>query len=525
MLENILGGCKQAIAFFAGGNFMQSDLKFIPKILLCGDAAEFLAEVGTRPFKIVGHAYISGEVDGESFNFVEDSKIFFNDKLQDLSALTDFMKSGEVDYFLFTDFNEFAAFRNNAYKRGFLSSQVVTLEQFKVSPNFFYDTSADFHLLPYLKRVGFKTVLDVDGYFSQGRIFTKLGNDFTEIDAVSDKPLPPITENIYTHVYKNFSEVSLKHYDAVLVLERESARFERLLLFLESFSDKVITFARTGSELEKYIFANADNFEEVRGLNGGAGNWYFFTRHTLPEDFCNYVVTHKPTPHEDKLPEGYKIIHAGKTLGDDLGYPGDDTGDNISRLNLYINEITALYWMWKNTAHTIIGLCHYRRFFTEDDDADFSYEKILTKDAALKILEDYDVIVSEVYFGGLTQHEFIVNDCGENLADLGEMTLRKYILQAQPDYLDAFEFVLNSSTLYKCNMFVTRRNVFEAYCKWLFSFIIDATEEAVLVGELENLSWSPRRLMSFLSERLLTVWLIKNRLRIKELKIMQVDGL
>ena len=208
-----------------------------------------------------------------------------------------------------------------------------------------------------------------------------------------------------------------------------------------------------------------------------------------------------------------------------MGYIGDDSGDNISRLNLYINEITALYWMWKNTSHTTLGLSHYRRFFTESDDEKFSYDKILTKDAALKILEQYDIIVAGIYFGGLTQHEFIINDCGEDLAIFGEAVLKKYLLQAQPDYLDAFEYVMNSTTFFKCNMFVARRNIVDAYCKWLFSFIIDATKEALRIANLQELSWTPRRLMSFLAERMLTVWLIKNRLRIKELKVMQVDGL
>ena len=499
-------------------------LSFVPKILLCGDEPEFFSRVGNHPFKIIGHAYISGEVNGQSFNFVQDNKIFFNDELQDLPALANFLKSGAADYFLFTNMSEYAVFRNNAYNRGFLSSQVVTIEQFKVSPiDFFYDVNADFYLLPHLKDVAIKTLLDVDGYFSKGKIFAKLENDFTEIDAVTDKPLPPILENIYTHVYKNLAEVGLKHYDACLILEREPADFESEIILLENFSDRIITYARAGSELERYIFGNADKFSEVYGLRGGAGgNWYCFTRRTPPENFCNYVVTHKAF-ELDGLPEGYKIIHAGKTLGEDLGYPGDDTGENISRLNLYLNEITALYWLWKNTNHTTIGFCHYRRFFTEDDNATFSAEKILTKEAALRILNRYDIIVSEPYYGGLTQREFIVNDCGNALATLGEAILKKYILQVQPDYLDAFEYVMDSTTLYKCNMFVTRKNIFEAYCKWLFSFYLDATEELLRTAELDKFKDSRRRIMGYFSERMMTTWLWKNRLRIKELKIMQVE--
>lgn len=501
---------------------MQSELNFVPKILLCGDEAEFFSRVGERPFKIIGHAKIFGD----NFDFVKDNKIFFNDKVQDLDALKNFLKSGAADYFIFVDLSDFAAFRNNAYKRGYLSSKVVTMNQFKVSPpEFFYDVNADFILLQYLKKSSVETLLDVDGYFSRGRIFTKLSNDCTEIDAVTEKTLSPITENIYAHVYKNFAAVGFKRYAAVLVMERNPVDFENMIILLENFSDKIITFARPGSELEKYFFDNAANFAEVVSLRGAAVNFYFLTRRKSPENFCVYVVTHKPTPHAGKLPDAYKIIHAGREGKKDLNYIGDNTGENISRLNPYINEITALYWIWKNTNHTTIGLAHYRRFFTESNDDNFAYEKILTPEAALKILESYDIIVSEIYFGGLTQREFIVNDCGEHLTNLGETILRKHILQAQPDYLEAFEFVLNSTTLYKCNMFVTRKNIFDAYCKWLFSFYLDATEEIMRTVKLDKIADKRRRVLGYFSERMLTTWLIKNRLRIKELKIMQIEGL
>ena len=367
-------------------------------------------------------------------------------------------------------------------------------------------------------------MLDVDGYFARGHLLIK-PDDFTEIDCIIDEPLPPIKENIYTHTYKNFAQVGFKRYDAAMIIEREPQDFFPLFAMLENYTDFVITFARTGSELAKYLLAAQNNFERLRLLQLESGTWFLIERRINPQDFCMYVVTHKPTPHEGKLPEGYKIIHAGRAQSKDLGYLGDNTGDNISRLNLYINEITALYWFWKNTSHEIVGLSHYRRFFTESDDATFAYEKILTRDAAMKILDRYDIITATLNCEMIIQRELIQNDCGKQLATIGESILRKHMLTAQPDYLDAFDAVMNSMTFYKCNMFVTRRNVFDAYCKWLFSFLIDATEEALRTVQLQNLPWSPRRLMSFLAERMFTVWLMKNRLRIKELDIMFIRDL
>ncbi|EAQ58275.1 putative glycosyl transferase [Campylobacter jejuni subsp. jejuni 260.94] len=46
---------------------------------------------------------------------------------------------------------------------------------------------------------------------------------------------------------------------------------------------------------------------------------------------------------------------------------GDDTGDNISDKNRFINEFSAIYWAWKNYNQLenpdYIGFMHYRRLF------------------------------------------------------------------------------------------------------------------------------------------------------------------
>ena len=501
-----------------------SDLSFIPRILLCGDEADFFAQVGQRPFKIIGHIIVEGKAGNQNFNLKDSGKVFFGGKLQDWKVVADFLHGGEVDYILFVEYKDFVIFRNYSLKAGFLSPKIVTIDHFKTLPtDFFYDFNAEARLDEYLKTSDVKTLLDVDGYFSRGHIFTKAGD--VEIDCICDKPLPPIMENIYSHVYKNFPEVGFKHYDAALIIERKPLDFIAMFNFLENFSDKIITFTRTDSALQKYIMNNLKHFEEVQGTNVETGKWFFLTRHRKPENFCVYVVTHKPTPHDGKLPEGYEIIHAGRALKKDLGYLGDNGGDNVSHLNFYINEISALYWMWKNTSHTVIGLAHYRRFFTEAEDTAFSYDKILTKDAALKLLEHYDIIVSTIGFEMMIQHNLIKNDCGAEIATITEKIIKKHLIKNQPDYLESFEEVMNLLAIYKCNMFVTRREVFDAYCKWLFSFYLDATEELLRSVNLEKMPGNARRIMGYFSERMMMIWLWKNRLRIKELDFMFIEGI
>ncbi|HBK6302481.1 TPA: DUF4422 domain-containing protein, partial [Campylobacter jejuni] len=50
---------------------------------------------------------------------------------------------------------------------------------------------------------------------------------------------------------------------------------------------------------------------------------------------------------------------------------GDDTGDNISYLNRCLNELTGIYWAWKNYDKLgnpdYIGFMHYRRHFIFDN--------------------------------------------------------------------------------------------------------------------------------------------------------------
>ena len=51
----------------------------------------------------------------------------------------------------------------------------------------------------------------------------------------------------------------------------------------------------------------------------------------------------------------YLPIHVGREGKEDLGYLGDNTGDNISSKNANYCELTGLYWAWKNLKCDYIG--------------------------------------------------------------------------------------------------------------------------------------------------------------------------
>ena len=74
------------------------------------------------------------------------------------------------------------------------------------------------------------------------------------------------------------------------------------------------------------------------------------------------IATHKK--YDMPKDEMYVPLHVGREGKDDLGYVGDNTGDNISIKNPKFCELTGLYWAWKNLDAEYLGLAHYRRHFT-----------------------------------------------------------------------------------------------------------------------------------------------------------------
>ena len=80
------------------------------------------------------------------------------------------------------------------------------------------------------------------------------------------------------------------------------------------------------------------------------------------KDIKIFIATHK----EYAMPSDsiYQPLWAGAGISKAYKgqYQGDNTGDNISDKNPCFNELTVIYWAWKNCKASIKGLVHYRRF-------------------------------------------------------------------------------------------------------------------------------------------------------------------
>lgn len=210
----------------------------------------------------------------------------------------------------------------------------------------------------------------------------------------------------------------------------------------------------------------------------------------------------------------YMPIHVGREGKQDLGYIGDNTGDNISLKNPNYCELTAIYWAWKNLEADYIGLVHYRRYFTRHNYRNCEKKKtdILTKRDFEHILKDTDIIVADkrkYYIETIRSHynhSYYPKDLDET---------ENIIWQMYPSYEDAFNKVMQRTWAHMFNMFVMKKSYFDAYCKWLFSILFE------LEKRIDITSYTPMeaRVFGFISELLLDVWLEENRLSYKEVNV------
>jgi glycosyltransferase involved in cell wall biosynthesis len=214
------------------------------------------------------------------------------------------------------------------------------------------------------------------------------------------------------------------------------------------------------------------------------------------QDVRIFVATHvKFSLPDDTI---YQPIHVGRAAGGDLGYPGDDTGDNISALNKYYGELTGLYWIWKNYhASDYVGLCHYRRYFVQS-------HKLLDKEGYIRLLMEYDVIVSKPIHHDINYYEMY--EKAHNIEDL--LAVEEAIGKLSPEYLPDYREVVWGKDSYVGNLFVAAKSTWDAYCEWLFKIFKEASPKI----RPDTYDSYHRRVYGFMSEQLLLVWVKANGL-------------
>ena len=232
-----------------------------------------------------------------------------------------------------------------------------------------------------------------------------------------------------------------------------------------------------------------------------------------------YIITHKnyTTITDEQI---YRTLLVG---ADHNSYDSeclrDNSGtDNISSMNQYYCELTGLYWMWKNSGEDISGLCHYRRYFTRNRYV-FQKRGILREKDISDALCRYDIICplrDGFEYEGLTAvDKFNKDHDAEIWKKCREIIDTKY-----PDYIDSFSWFETQTTGYCYNMFICRHELTDSYCRWLFDILFEL-EKSVDYSEYDDYN---KRMLGFLAERLLNVFIHHNNLRVKEFPVYYTDG-
>ena len=184
----------------------------------------------------------------------------------------------------------------------------------------------------------------------------------------------------------------------------------------------------------------------------------------------------------------------------------DNDGENISDRNPVYNELTVLYWAWKNYDKLgdpdRIGLMHYRRYFYFDPSVTdvrlrttvgkeaFAEKARLTEDALGSFFQEGDFICPRPSRRTSVRRHYAMTHRIEDL-DLAVSILKKHF----PNYAEAADAYLGGEDNYFFNMFVFPKEIFFRYAEYMFTIL----EEYVRVkGEGERL---------FISERLTGIFI------------------
>lgn len=174
-------------------------------------------------------------------------------------------------------------------------------------------------------------------------------------------------------------------------------------------------------------------------------------------------------------------------------------GQNIDHLNPWYCELTALYYMWKNSKAGIVGLEHYRRFFASPK----KNKSRISKEDAETILKDHDIITCTYrHKSGYSAFKWF-SDAGKG-TDLDNFI--EILDDSQPGLGKSFYQYLNERELVQCNMFIARKPLIDAYCEWLFP-LLAKYDRYVGLGN-DN-----KRIDGYFGEHIFGLWLRMNKVK------------
>lgn len=212
------------------------------------------------------------------------------------------------------------------------------------------------------------------------------------------------------------------------------------------------------------------------------------------------MATHKKA----SMPEDemyVPILVGADTNGNvDINYQYDNDGEeNISAKNPNYSELTAVYWIWKNTKNLdVVGLVHYRRMFFRKRRSNLNQtlrqqdiEKLLLKNEII-LPKERNYIIETNYMHYVHAHE----------EEPIEVT-KQVIEENFPEYFNSFNKVMLKRKAHMFNMHIMKWDAFDSYCDFIFG-VLSQVESRV---DISKYSDQEKRVFGYISELLMDVWI------------------
>lgn len=225
----------------------------------------------------------------------------------------------------------------------------------------------------------------------------------------------------------------------------------------------------------------------------------------------------------------------------------DDAGTNVSAMNRAINEMSVVYWAWKNYADLgdpdFFGLAHYRRFFIADESLplprhrwypksemylygnESDFRAAISSKSLLDRLSDADVLCPYRYSAENLKKGASLRNCRDRFVQMmgesrGELydEMERLVLASRPDMRDEIEYMRTNSDHYVCNMFVMPKAEFFRYCEFVFPILFRLVEMNADAEDVER-TRAPGFLAEFLTSLFISQLVREGRLRVRRMRI------
>ena len=198
------------------------------------------------------------------------------------------------------------------------------------------------------------------------------------------------------------------------------------------------------------------------------------------------------------ISDEYRKILASK------GFVFDDSNENISNLNWAFGDLTATYWIWKNSEYDIVGTSQYRRFWHADvESMEFSKNTLYVQEP--------------VHLGESSIKDQYIRWCGPlGISILDELSEKQRI----PLTREMLDKTYSMDHLHSCNMFIAHKETYNQFCEILFDIVFKVFDE--MGDSLKMLDIQQRRMPAYLAERIVMALIVNKEHFFPGLEIVHV---